>query len=565
MDDFYDLDTPSDIGNAFDLAGIEHVPDIDIPPDAPAIVPKLNETECLQVILNVLPDIAVDHVLSLIRERGVSSLETCQALIDRIFEDGPYPTESQASQRKRKREDDNNFEKGEHVSKTPDYFSEALELLKDRYIDIPVRHLEKTLRHDKTLWTTVLTIEEQLLNYNRKPRPFSKISRARAFRHSEAELRNSRFDQGLLIQELDAVRKRVEMDRAKRRKIEEAKRAEEMNLMQAQVNGEMNECLCCYDEFPSNRMTYCDGDVLHFLCLTCASKAVEAEMSLGRCRPSCFADTACHGTYNRRQLMEFLDEGSFERLERMQQQEDLIAAGLDLDECPFCDFKMQCPPLSIDKEFRCLNPGCRKISCRMCQKESHIPKSCAEAKKEANFTVRHQVEEAMTDALIRKCNQCKNPFVKESGCNKMRCSKCNNLQCYVCSEDIKDYNHFGDTHTTGRCPLHDNVEQRHETEVKKAEAEARARVRAENPDIPEEDLMVEVSESVQRAEADRRGLAQRAHADFPFYMQGQNLVRNPVPPPPLYPGAAVHAALNPAPFNGAMAQLRPEWHLAPLK
>lgn len=151
-------------------------------------------------------------------------------------------------------------------------------------------------------------------------------------------------------------------------------------------------------------MTCCNGDAVHFFCLTCAKTYVEGEMGKSKCRPVCFADTSCGGTFTRHQLLGFLGQTSFDRLEHLQQQADLAAAGLDfLDECPFCDFKAECPPVEIDKEFRCLNPKCAKTSCRLCQKETHIPLNCEEAKRDGNLTIRHVVEEAMSSALIRYC------------------------------------------------------------------------------------------------------------------------------------------------------------------
>ena len=61
------------------------------------------------------------------------------------------------------------------------------------------------------------------------------------------------------------------------------------------------------------------------------------------------------------------------------------------------------------------------------------------------------------------------------------------LKCffsYVCSKDIKDYKHFSNHGKDGEgCPLHDNIEERHEQEVKKAAEEAISKVKAENPGI----------------------------------------------------------------------------------
>jgi TRIAD3 protein (E3 ubiquitin-protein ligase RNF216) len=263
--------------------------------------------------------------------------------------------------------------------------------------------------------------------------------------------------------------------------------------------------LCCFDDKPLNRMACCSGDNIHFVCRECVKRYVEEEVGKMRCRPKCFADTACEGTFSRKQLMEILEEKTFERFENLQQQEELQLAGLDsLEECPFCDYKAEYPAIEFNKEFQCLAPKCSKTSCRICHRETHIPMSCDEARKDENLSVRHQVEEAKSAALIRNCNKCKNPFVKEQGCNKMRCTKCGHQQCYVCSKDIKDYRHFGDN----GCPLHDNHENRHEQEVEKAEKEIIAKIRAERPDISEHELKVEVSDLIKQEEEERKRRAQ---------------------------------------------------------
>ncbi len=58
------------------------------------------------------------------------------------------------------------------------------------------------------------------------------------------------------------------------------------------------------------------------------------------------------------------------------------------------------------------------------------------------------------------------------------------LLSYICGVNIKDYRHFG----PGYCPLHDNevpLHIRHEREVREAEDEAVALLRAKHPEIPE--------------------------------------------------------------------------------
>lgn len=157
------------------------------------------------------------------------------------------------------------------------------------------------------------------------------------------------------------------------------------------------------------------------------------------------------------------------------------------------------PPVEIDKEFRCQAEDCEKVSCRLCKLESHIPKSCEEFAKENGLSIRRQIEEAMSAALIRTwlailpvrqrpkqanksySNKCTTPFVKEEGCNKMTCTRngCYNIQCYVCSKSCS-YDHFNDSSRGGKpgnCPLFESVEERHEDEVKKAEKNAMDKVK----------------------------------------------------------------------------------------
>ncbi|KAF1951495.1 hypothetical protein CC80DRAFT_424773 [Byssothecium circinans] len=542
----------ADDSEFIDLTSLADIPDLDMPEDPGPAVPvavnaapvsidnePVTEAECLQMVLNVLPDVSVQHVLTLING-AARTPTTCQRIILQLLDGDVYPKEQdEVDSRKRKRESDDyeGLEPSEHDARAISYSKDALELLKDEFLSVPVRHLENVLEDNKTFFKSYGVLSKQLRTYQNiapNPQGFTKIRTPRQKRY----MINTLIDRGSQIpKELEAARKRDDMETSKRRRAEELERAEQANLREAQRLGEMGECQCCFDDIPINRMTSCSGETVHFFCLSCASKYVEGEMGLGRVKVVCFADPNCVGTFTRRQLQEFLSETSFERLEHMQQLEDLAAAGLDfLSECPFCDYKAECPPVDVDKEFRCQNPKCRKVSCRLCQKETHIPLSCKEVKDEDKLSARHGVEEAMSAALIRHCNKCKHPFIKLAGCNKMACTRCGNVQCYVCSKDVRDYHHFsdgsGDPRGSSKCPLHDNVEARHEEEVKKAAAEARAKVQAENPNISEADLTIQVSDRVKQAEQSRQGRAQADHVRFPYHMAGGALVNAPAPQPP---------------------------------
>jgi TRIAD3 protein (E3 ubiquitin-protein ligase RNF216) len=119
------------------------------------------------------------------------------------------------------------------------------------------------------------------------------------------------------------------------------------------------------------------------------------------------------------------------------------------------------------------------------------------------------------------------------------------MSSYVCSKNVTNYDHFGEVER-GRCPLHENVEDRHDQEVKKAADEAMAKVRADNPGLSDADLMVKVSDRVKQAEDARKGQAQARANAFPYHMVDDQLQhRVAPPPPPMIPGNHRPAHINP--------------------
>jgi TRIAD3 protein (E3 ubiquitin-protein ligase RNF216) len=128
--------------NTIDLTALEDIPDVDVPPDPPVPaqpdllaedVELLSEAACLQMVINVLPDVSVDHVLTLIQERThPRTHEECERLITDLLDGGAYPKEidDANNKRKRKRGDDDDgditkYENGEHNIDVPDYHNNA--------------------------------------------------------------------------------------------------------------------------------------------------------------------------------------------------------------------------------------------------------------------------------------------------------------------------------------------------------------------------------------------------------------------------------------------------------
>jgi TRIAD3 protein (E3 ubiquitin-protein ligase RNF216) len=204
----------------------------------------------------------------------------------------------------------------------------------------------------------------------------------------------------------------------------------------------------------------------------------------------CFDVSGCQASFDRQQLKEILGLAVMEKLDSLQQEDEIRKAGLEgLEDCPFCSYKAVLPPVEEDREFRCENSSCKVVSCRLCKEKSHIPQTCEEYRKDKGLSERHQVEEAMSNALIRKCPKCQLKIIKEYGCNKMQCTKCHTLMCYVCQKDItkEGYAHFG----RGGCPQDDiHTQDRDDREIQRAERAAIDKILAENPDMSEEQIRV---------------------------------------------------------------------------
>jgi E3 ubiquitin-protein ligase RNF216 len=314
-----------------------------------------------------------------------------------------------------------------------------------------------------------------------------------------------------VVQEFEAAKAACAAEEVKRQKEKE----EVANLSLAKYQGNVAECLCCFDELAMNRMVHCNGDEIHWYCKDCARQQAATLIGDGKYELTCFGVLECEAEFARNQKDQFLDEKLSMALDRIEKAAILRIAGLDdLVSCPFCDYAAECPPAEVDKEFRCDNAECAIVSCRLCLKETHIPKSCREVILDNGLEARREIEEAMSSALIRHCKKCrflvpkivvyassltdtllagKSPFIKENGCNKMLCStpRCGNIQCYICSAIITSYSHFNDIGRGGRagnCPLWDRdrgmtLEGLHREEVAKAEAISRQKVIGEHPEI----------------------------------------------------------------------------------
>ncbi|KAK6540391.1 hypothetical protein TWF694_009190 [Orbilia ellipsospora] len=466
-------------------------------------------------ILLLFPDIEPDHVKGLyetnISEQGPNITEF---LANQLIEsNGHYPKVKRgerSAKRKRERspsemteqELDEKYASKNRLPPSIHYSVLSRKLLRNSFIWIPAAYINAVFNREIYLFPAYKALANDNVNYDfalREQPLFRKLARSRPKREVPQHVMD--LDAAEMEPE-DHANLKDELAAAVRLFGKMTGRGGEAPGRAVLASEELFECQCCFSEVGSAQLTQCvDG---HLFCLDCGKRNASNEIGKQKYKLLCMDSSGCRKEFPAEEVKKFCDEKMLETLERLEQRDILRKAEIEgLSECPFCDFAAIVPPVEIDREFRCQDPDCMTISCRLCNKATHVPLTCEENAKEENQNLRRNVEEAMTEALLRKCGKCGLPYVKESGCNKIICTRCSSMNCYLCSKVIKDYKHFNDPNRGGKvgnCLLFDNTEERHHNEVQAAEQAAIAKIRAENPEITEEEMRIQLSQVVLEGE-----------------------------------------------------------------
>ncbi|KZV74428.1 hypothetical protein PENSPDRAFT_648058 [Peniophora sp. CONT] len=471
----------------------------------------------LAQVCEMIPDVSPDHVRALLdQHKAAYPNDIVNFVVHTLLESKSYPKLEKG--------------KGKAKSSTPDeidyasttrniqysrsYYTLAKTQLLEDFPDASEAYIAAAYdRHQKLYAPTYLYLDEE--------------QRAGSLPVGKRKSANKKGKGKSVSEDADFLMELSWLQEKLRRDAEERDATMAQELLQADEIADI-ECGCCFDSYPFSKVVQCPE--AHLFCADCVVGFAESKLGeqnhLIPCMSS--AGDGCKAHFGDSELRRVLPPKTLELYERVRQRRDVEMAGLDdMEECPFCDFKMIFEvDADTDKLFRCQNPECEQISCRKCKKIDHLPKTCAEVDEDKKLEGRHAVEEAMTAALMRNCPKCKKAFIKESGCNKMVCPYCTTLSCYVCRQIVTGYEHFnrgtpGQVHATGAqmngaCPLWDAVEQRHHDEVAEAAKKAREAYKEDHPDAEETDLQVDLP---------------------PPPKPGQL-----VPGMPGYPGAAVHPA-----------------------
>lgn len=133
-----------EINNGGTVVDLNAIPDVDVPPsDFNDMVMEnaardegvddaqpITEAACLQLVLDVFPDVSISHVLSLIRKKTTDQTRTklhSERIVNDLLE-GTYPKETDSTSKKRRRADSaeaSDYEKDGRESGDATYVTDA--------------------------------------------------------------------------------------------------------------------------------------------------------------------------------------------------------------------------------------------------------------------------------------------------------------------------------------------------------------------------------------------------------------------------------------------------------
>ncbi|OAX80610.1 hypothetical protein ACJ72_05050 [Emergomyces africanus] len=456
-------------------------------------------------ITTIFPGICLEYVRQLHKHHteATTDIDAEEALINHIIDSGPYPQGNEGTKLEKSRQETpqkpsqpGSFkrvgDRNDGIFQYGYFYRDARYLLQLDFPEVPPEYIHSVLQSQKSLFAAYSSLDQAENTYDMSNPALYK--RRRGSKTDALGLSPNVPINSDLLRELQVAREERRKKEESRRQEQELAKLEAQNEATCIAQGNVMECQCCYADVPTSRMIPCTGQNIHFFCKECVRSAAKTQIGIMKYEVNCMDMSGCAAGFHKQTLAKVLGESLMRKVEQLQQRDEIAKAGLEgLHDCPFCDFRAICPPVEVDREFRCHNPSCRKVSCRLCGLESHIPNTCEQAN-DKKTPARQKIEEAMSEALIRTCPNpnCKLKIVKEDGCNKMICVKCRSAMCYVCKKDISSegYKHFGKP--PKRCPVHDpKSNARDFEEVSSAHKKAMEEVMTANPELKQGELAVE--------------------------------------------------------------------------
>lgn len=214
-------------------------------------------------------------------------------------------------------------------------------------------------------------------------------------------------------------------------------------------------CPLCFDEFTVpggldiSVMGLIEFDCKHFLCRECFTDYMESKISEGEVSddklicpiPDCTTVVTEAQVQSANFEPELWNRYLNFRARGYKPEEYMDETML---ECPTPD----CAPFLVESRFatgvsvEC--PTCRKEFCPLCKESGHKNLTCEEARRrrealqDAVPRLRAKVEEAMQEALVRRCTGCGVPVERANACCHMTCGQCRAEFSWICGAPYRE-------------------------------------------------------------------------------------------------------------------------------
>jgi len=168
-------------------------------------------------------------------------------------------------------------------------------------------------------------------------------------------------------------------------------------IEECRENGLLMECCFCYNECPLDEISYCSKDDM--LCRACVKEGARLQIEHGETRITCFLQN-CYAEIELETLKRVLVPRMYKKLLDVRTCQDMMNANIEnLFQCPGSNCNFVCILAESDNLIHCGNPDCRKISCKFCKKENHLPLRCDE--EDAELSPTNSVWQTLETHLLR--------------------------------------------------------------------------------------------------------------------------------------------------------------------
>lgn len=260
----------------------------------------------------------------------------------------------------------------------------------------------------------------------------------------------------------------IEQERIERERLNLMK---EEKITQERLNAfkEIKECKCCFDEYEHSNLIKCDKadvDNRHLICVDCIKRYINVSIEKSQINFKCVYDLGdksnksnksnnCNGFYNNETFKSILDENEYSKfidLYEISEVREISSIIPNYQICPKCrKFGIQ---IDSNKKLIIKCGKCLFKWCNICQKQSHLTDcdyiDISNIKQEnLENHIDNILIEMKNKTIMHTCPHCNSVFIKEEGCNLIKCSTCNGYSCYVCGIKINSYrntyyHHFKD-------------------------------------------------------------------------------------------------------------------------